>query len=224
MRKTVSSLKKCRMWAWGCAILAGFSFMSVSDPLWASDIVWNEGRATAVGTGCRKDVDTYILANGSDLSLIFTNLGFNLTGSSEPLSGAKTCTFRVPARISTGFYVADLTQAMIYGITKTENSDATLRNSASFFGVRTTSPAITARRGQRLDEPFLEERRRDRFSRRNSGRWVSSWCEGRRSDRGAFRGRISVRARRDNTTEDLIVFVDGLDVRYEVQSLLSPCD
>lgn len=200
-----------------------FAFLGARNPAGAQDVRWDESRARLVGNGCTKDQDAFVITNGSDVSVVFTNLGFSLTGSDRPLAASKNCVVQLPAEIDAGLYVADLSQQFLYGITKSEGSDVTLKNVASFFGQQLTSPEIVSPRGQRVNDPFLVSSRVDRFTPGRNRGWLNAWCASGRPRSGFFRSRLSVRGQRDANREDLIAFVDGLDVRYEVAAALTSC-
>lgn len=189
----------------------------------AQDVRWDESKARLAGNGCSKDQDAFVIANGSDISVIFTNLGFSLTGSDRPLAASKSCVVQLPAEIESGFYVADLSQQFLYGITKSEGSDVTMKNVASFFGQKLTSPEIVSPRGQQVNNPFMVSSRVDRFTPGRNRGWLNAWCASGRQRSGFFRSRLSVRGQRDASRENLIAFVDGLDVRYEIFTSITAC-
>lgn len=200
-------------------------FVVAGSPAAASAIEWNTDAAVFAGPGCQKDVDTFVIASGNDVSVIFSNLGFSLTDGSG-LVGNNLCNLRIPATIQSGLYIADLEQSVLFGVVKSAGSEGTLRNKARFFGISLLSPEINFSRGRSENNPQKVERRKDRFSSRGPGNgrdWVNAWCKRDRMPRGAFDAQIKVQGRRDSAQENLIVFVDGLDLRYDVVSQLQNC-
>lgn len=186
---------------------------------------WDEGRAIVAGTGCRKDVDSWVIANGNDLSVIFSNLGFSLPGgSSAALAARKNCSVRVPATIAKGLYIGELTQQVTYGITKTAGSQGSVATRSTFFGFPVSPYTVRVPYGRALNEPFLVNNRKDRFLvDTRSGSWWSRWCAFQRSPQGLYQANFAVSGQRDSDYEDLIMFVDGLDLKYEVIAALQFC-
>jgi hypothetical protein len=194
-------------------------------PAYAAVIEWNTDAAVVEGSGCQKDVDTFVIASGNDVSVVFSNLGFSLTDGNG-LVGNTLCSLRIPAKIQAGLFISELDQSMLYGVVKSPGSEGTLRNRARFFGIPLFSPDLNFLRGRNENDPQKVERRKDRFSSRGPGNgrdWVAAWCKRERPLRGAFDAQIKVRGRRDSQQENLIVFVDGLDLRYDVVSQLQGC-
>jgi hypothetical protein len=199
--------------------------MFASSPAYAGAIEWNTDAAIVAGSGCQKDVDTFVIASGNDVSVVFSNLGFSLTDGSG-LVGNNVCNLRIPATIQAGLFISQLDQSMLYGVVKSPGSEGTLRNRARFFGIPLFSPDLNFIRGRKENDPQRVERRKDRFSSRGPGNgrdWVAAWCKRERPLRGAFDAQIKVQGRRDSQQENLIVFVDGLDLRYDVVSQLQGC-
>jgi hypothetical protein len=186
---------------------------------------WNANAAILAGSGCQKDVDSFVIANGNDLAVIFTNLGFSLPGGSGAvLADRKNCSLRVPATIAKGLYIGELTQQVTYGVTKTPGARGAVATRSTFFGFPVSPYTVQIPYGQNINEPFLTNTRRDRFlvdTTRNS--WWSRWCAFQRSPQGLYQANLAVSGQRDSDFEDLIMFVDGLDLKYEVKSALMFC-
>jgi len=175
------------------------------------------------GTGCQRDVDAFAATNGNDLSIVFTNLGVNLPGdgSSRQLADRKTCSLRIPAEIARGYYIGRLTQQFTYGVTKTRGASASVATRSTFFGFNVSPYAWNVPNGVAMDEPLLTQRREDDFLVRST--WYSGWCSATRPPQGLYQANIAVSGTRNNAREDLIVFVDGLDLKYEVLASIFSC-
>ncbi len=202
-------------------LIAGFSQAQASD----GSVRWDERRAILAGSGCQKDVDAFVIANGNDLSVIFTDLGFSLPGGSGAvLAARKNCVVRIPATIAKGLYIGELTQQVTYGITKTRGSRGTVASRSTFFGFPVSPYTVRVPYGTSINEPFLTNTRRDRFLVDTTrGSWWSRWCAAQRSPRGLYQANFVVSGQRDSDFEDLIMFVDGLDLKYEVRAALQFC-
>lgn len=190
---------------------------------YGQEVSWDEAGASLTGDGCEKNVNAYVISFGTDVSLIFSNLGVQLSGQTGPTAASRGCNFRIPATVPLGYFVGDLSQTLIYGVTKSADADVTLKNIAKFFNLPVTTPEVSLGRGQAVNDPFLSQSRRDRFSVGRSSGWVKAWCKRDRSLVSNFQGRISIRGQRKNKEETLIAFVDGLDLKYEIDAQVTAC-
>jgi hypothetical protein len=192
----------------------------------ADSIEWSAETATLEGSGCRKDLDAFVVSTGSDISVIFSALGFSLSGQNSPMAANRNCNIRLPASVPPGRYIATLDQSLFFGAVKSTGSDAAFQMRARFFNQHFLSPGFVFARGQAVNDPQKVESRRDRFEsgRPGQGRpWIDSLCKRGRPATGAFQGQIAVRGKRDSKAEDLILFVDGLDLRFEIEAQLANC-
>lgn len=187
---------------------------------------WDADAAILAGTGCQKDIDSFVLAAGNDLSIIFSNLGFSLAGGSgEPLAARKNCAVRVPATIAKGLYIGELVQQVTYGVTKTAGARGAVATRSTFFGFPVSPYTVHIPYGQTINQPFLTNTRRDLFrvdTVEGSG-WISRWCALQRNPRGLYQANLAVSGQKDSDFEDLIMFVDGLDLKFEVRAALVFC-
>lgn len=194
----------------------------ITEPRAAASVSWDAAAAALGGSGCVKDVDSFVIANGNDLSVIFTNLGFSLAGGSgDPLAARKNCAFRVPATIAKGIYIGELTQIVTYGITKTAGSQGSVATRSTFFGFPVNPYTVSVPYGSAINQPLLTQTRKDRFFVNTA--WWTSWCALQRNPKGLFQANFAVSGQRDSDFEDLIMFVDGLDLKYEVKAALQFC-
>lgn len=187
-------------------------------------VQWDTGRAVLAGQGCTKDVDAFLTENGNDLSIVFTRLGVDLPGGgSSVLSARSSCIARVPATIAPGLYIGQLTQRISYGVTKTARTTGSLATRSSFFGFPVSPHTINLPYGRQMNNPLLSEQRQDLFSVRTTPSWYSGWCARNRAPKGLYQANLAVSGQKDSAHEDLIMFVDGLDVKYEVVAGLVQC-
>lgn len=204
------------------ASLATFSFAGTAE---AAAVQWqtNSSAFVIAGTGCQKDVDAFATTNGNDLAIVFTNLGVNLPGSgaSNQLADRKNCTVRVPASIAKGVYIGQLTQQFTYGVTKTAGANASVATRSTFFGFNVSPYTWSVPQGVDINEPLMTQSRVDNFAVNSP--WWQGWCNPNRPLQGLYQANIAVSGQRNNMWEDLIVFVDGLDLKYEVLSAFYTC-
>jgi hypothetical protein len=168
-------------------------------------------------------VDAFASANGNDLAIVFTNLNVNLPGGvGSALADRKSCTVRVPARIARGVYIGELTQAFTYGVTKTAGSNGSVATRSTFFGFDVSPYTWGVSQGEVLDEPLVTQQRKDRFLVNTP--WYRGWCNGNRALDGFYNANIAVTGQRNNRWEDLILAVDGVDLKYEVLAAWYTCN
>ena len=176
------------------------------------------------GTGCQKDVDAFASSNGNDLAVVFTRLGVDLPGGgSSVLAQRKNCVVRIPATIAPGIYIGQVTQRLSYGVTKTAGATVSLATRSTFFGFGVSPHTVSLPYGSSVNQPLLTTARVDNFNVRTTPSWFSGWCSRSRAPRGLYQANIAVSGQKSNSTEDLIAFVDGLDLKYEVAASLVRC-
>jgi hypothetical protein len=189
-------------------------------------VVWdvNSPQTIIAGTGCQKDVDAFASANGNDLAVVFTRLGVDLPGgASRTLADRKNCSVRVPAAIAPGVYIGTLTQRISYGVIKTAKSSGSLATRSSFFGFGVSPHTVNLPFGYAANQPLLTNQRVDQFYVHTQPDWVRGWCSPSRAPRGFYQANIAVQGQKSTAQEDLIMFVDGLDLKYEVGAALVRC-
>lgn len=213
--------------ALGLATVASLATLSFAGTANAAPpaVTWSTSGSSFViaGTGCQKDVDAFASTNGNDLAIVFTNLGVDLPGSgaSNQLAARKTCAVRIPASIAKGLYIGQLTQQFTYGVTKTAGSNASVATMSTFFGFGVSPYAWSVPQGVDLNEPLMTQTRVDKFLVNTP--WYQGWCNPNRPLQGLYQANIAVSGQRNSKWEDLIVFVDGLDLKYEVLAAVYTC-
>ena len=189
-------------------------------------VIWDVNSPSTIiaGSGCQKDVDAFASTNGNDLAIVFTRLGVDLPGGGSPvLADRKNCTVRVPTTVAPGIYIGQLTQRISYGVTKTSGATGSVATRSTFFGNDVSPHSINLPYGYAVNEPLRVESRVDNFSVRATPTWYSSWCSRSRAPRGLYQANFAVSGQKRSSREDLIMFVDGLDLKYEVVASLVRC-
>lgn len=206
------------------ALLAG-GILATSSAF-AATISWNTNSAIAIGSGCNsrdpnRPIDTFFVANGNDLSVVFSGLGVNLPGGSGlPLAERKNCSMRVPATLAGGYYVGELTQVLSYGVTKTRAALGGISSRTTFFNAPASPFSVSFPYGSAMNIPLANQTRKDLYLVNTYGSYIYNWC---RNPQGIFKSDISVSGQRYSDLEDLIIFSDALDVRFEAIAGLVTC-
>lgn len=183
-------------------------------------IQWNyNGGANALGSGCNNG-DTDFIEAGNEMSVIFSNLGVELSGwAGGKRLAKKTCRLIIPTKVRAGYYMAKLRQTMTYGYNRTAGTDGKISVVSKFYDqaagyILRNVPTP----GKDLwDEPWLEAQ--------TSSNWLvrPGWC--RRSDyMGNFKANLSVTGYRRSTNQDIVIQIDGHDIRFDAMGtpLLCP--
>jgi hypothetical protein len=205
----------------------GVCFMLVGSLAYGQQsVIWdvNSPQTIIAGTGCQKDFDAFAASNGNDLAVVFTRLGVDLPGGGSPvLADRKNCSVRVPATIAPGVYIGTLTQRLSYGVIKTSGSSGSIATRSSFFGFNVSPYTVNLPYGYAANQPLLTNQRVDQFLVRTTPDWIRGWCSSTRAPRGFYQANMAVQGQKSNAREDLIMFVDGLDLKYEVGASLVRC-
>jgi hypothetical protein len=208
-------------------LMGGAMYLALQGAAYAQQSVhWDVSSPQTIiaGSGCQKDVDAFASANGNDMAVVFTRLGVDLPGGGTPsLADRKNCSIRVPAMIAPGVYIGQLTQRLSYGVIKTANATGALSTRSTFFGFNVSPYTVNLPYGYAINRPLLTQQRVDRFSVSTTPTWYQGWCSRNRAPRGFYQANIAVSGQKAHQYEDLIMFVDGLDLKYEVGASLVRC-
>lgn len=205
-------------------VVIGFSFSTGAFS--QQSVQWDvrSPQTIIAGSGCQKDVDAFASTNGNDVAIVFTRLGVDLPGGgSQSLAERKNCSLRIPATIAPGIYIGQLVQRLSYGVIKTANATGALSTRSTFFGFDVSPYTVTLPYGYSLNRPLMTQQRVDRFDVRTTPHWFQGWCARNRAPRGFYQANIAVSGQKSHRYEDLIMFVDGLDLKYEVGASLVRC-
>lgn len=179
-------------------------------------IEWNyNGKARALGTGCRKvpgrTGDTEFIEAGNEMSVIFSRLGVELTGHAGGKKVAKkTCRIIIPTKVRSGWYMAEMQQTLTYGYERTENTEGKVSLVSQFYNQSAgrIQQKIPTRGYDRYSEPFVQKSKTTRWRVR------PNWCL-RRDYKGNFKANLAVNGYRKSTSKDLVVQIDGHDIRFD---------
>ncbi|MFO0679489.1 MAG: hypothetical protein U0169_23385 [Polyangiaceae bacterium] len=214
-----------------CAALAGTpSRLLAADagapppppPVVPGVATWDPDAAVIAGTACMKGVDAFALSNGSDFSVVFSNLGITLDENAVgQLSERQSCTVRLPVRAAEGFYPSQITQRFQYGARTTANASGNLTTTVSLFGNPVTPLNLVFPQGIPIDVTSQVESRTDVFPFPSP--WALSFCRRGRQISGNVQVNFLATGERTTTRDVAVLFVDGRDLRYDVQTSWSAC-
>jgi len=201
----------------GLKALALVTLMNLAPTAYSQQtIAWDAQGAILAGTGCAKDVDAFIMEAGNDLSIVFSNLGVELSDSFAPLAARKSCLAKVAARVASGYYVGTLEQKVSFGIVKSYNSEATVGVSSTFAGYRLAPLNYTLGRSQRASGEIQTAYQTDDFmvmGRSNCGRSIPP----------VYTAQLTAAGRRARVNDSVFTKIDGLDVRFEATAGIFRC-
>jgi hypothetical protein len=215
----IVALTVCRLAA---ANDAGAPEGGASDAGSVDPIAWDGGAVAIAGTACVKGVDAFALVNGSDFSVVFSNLGVALDGASDLLTDRRTCTVRMPGRIEAGTFVTSITQRYQYGARTSVGGSGALTTAIQLFGFAVPSLPLSFPQGTSVDLANEIENRTDTF--KSTSPWFANWCKRTRPVTGNFNVNFAVSGERATAADVAVLFVDGLGLRYDVQVATAPCN
>lgn len=205
------------------------------DPPSGSAVVnWHPETSFIHGTGCNGSVgpnqDAWIIANGQDLSLVFSAMGIALPGGGtvNDLSQQKSCAVRIPVEIARGFYIGELTQTITVGVTKSDNVDIDGAAQSTFFGLPITSAHVHAAKGPGTEMNFaqLSATVADQFSVVSNPFFCPIQHPGSPPPaglKGLFKSNLAVSGVRGTKDDNLLVSVDSFDLRWDILASIRTC-
>jgi hypothetical protein len=174
-------------------------------------IQWNyNGAASALGTGCSR-ADTEFIAAGNEISVVFSSLGVDLSGfAGGRRTDRKNCRIIIPTKVRAGYYMGRLDQTVTYGYNRTEGTDGKVSMTAKFYNQRAGRllKRVPTPGEDPYDAPWLEARATSRW------RVMPGWCT-RRDYAGNYKAQLTVSGYRQSTSKDIIVQIDGQDIRFD---------
>jgi hypothetical protein len=197
-----------------------------------SQIAWQTSGAGTIihGTGCdgtegAVTQDTWAIASGNDLSIVFTGLSISLpgNGSVPDLAQNKGCSVRLPVKIARGFYIGELSQTLTVGATKSDNVDIDGYARSTFFGLPASEARVHAfsGAGSALNFSALTATVKNKYL-------VTAFCkknpDGTFKDlSGIYTSNLAISGARATSQDNLLVGIDALDVSWDIKASLLVC-
>lgn len=195
-------------------VLSGTIVATIASVALAGEVQWNfNNGAIAAGTACKSmgaDADTFFISSGNEVSVVFSRLGINLGDEYAPTAERHTCNVRIPVRIAKGMYIGKLDQTLLYGVTKSQGSSAEISARATFFNKPAAFVSRTFPRGFAMDEA-LQTMTASQDYQVNA----PSWCTFSTGMSGLYAVNLAVAGQRDNPYENLVVQIDGADIKFQ---------
>lgn len=180
-------------------------------------VTWDMTAVLMGGSACSKGVDAFVLQNGSDLSMVFSNLGVALDEGAPQVREA-ACTVQVGALVPPRLYPTSVTQSYDYGVTRTAGSTGTLLSSIRLLGIAIDPVPLTVS----ASGAHLVATRTDTWS--TSSPWFAKWCAPTRPTSGTLTASFRARASTATAADSIVLFVDGLGLRYDFSAVWQRCD
>jgi hypothetical protein len=109
----------------GGGIALALSLGAASAHAQAEPISFDTDGVQAQGVGCRfRDTaagpaDAFVIANGSQVTAIFTQLGSVFRDNRRTGEQQSGCAYRIPAVLEPGYFISAIDQSVTYGLVKT---------------------------------------------------------------------------------------------------------
>ncbi len=194
------------------AILAGSAFSQ-------QVIEWNyNNQAAALGNGCDK-ASTQFISAGNEMSVVFSNLGISLTGrNSTDKVAKKACRIVIPTKVRAGYYLATLNQKITYGYERTGATEGQISAATEFYG------QVAGNLVRQIPTPGLDQFSVPFAQVETNSLWRvnPNWCL-RRDFIGNFKATLGVNGYRADINKDIVVQVDGHDIRFDAVGTPALC-
>lgn len=194
--------------------------VSVSTKAMAADpVTWDVTKAIAGGSGCTSAgfiPDTWFVAAGGDVSVIFSKMGIDLTPSTAANTSVTSCLVRVPVTIDSTVAIASLEQNLMWGYSKDLNTEVQVVGKSTFLGMPTK--AISDYVGLKTEGvvALKESKVKDLYM------IGSPFCTG-KPVVGNFQATLSISARRTDPLKNISVAILGEDIQFEVLATWNAC-
>lgn len=182
-------------------------------------IVWNAGAAKLAGNGCAPG-SVALIATGNDLTILFSELGVDLPqGIAQPQTDTKNCNIIVPATVSRGVYLAELTQRLNYSIQKTARSRGWIATQSVFFG-----HGLKPLRRDHLENAVISPAEDVNIAIANTFAVnTPGWCGQGGPIAGQFISKLRTHGQKHGANEGFILVANDYDVRFEVSTAFRFC-
>lgn len=227
------------------ALVSAFSLVALAPTaVYAEPLVWNVDAVEAQGAGCRfadsaaGPADAFLIANGSDVTAVFTSLGAVFQNDGRTGQLTSSCRYRIPGTLETGLFLSRIDQTVTYGLVKTAGVGVRILGTTNFArrlpNGRSMPSDLMKNLAQAqavfpvhatLNEPLAnlipQPVRVRRGEQGDNG--FTRFCAGGRGR--AIDALASLQIALDKKTPDaqVTVSIDGLDVRYMVGVALDTC-
>lgn len=189
----------------------------------ADDVVWNyNNQAIASGTACASAgaaPDTYFVAAGSEISVVFSRLGVALENSTAPYQARRDCAVRIPLMIAKGKYVGTLVQQLFMGVNKTVGTSGGVTMRATFFNAPAATVTHNFPYGVEDNNPQLVIEKTNRYQINQ----IDRWCQN-ASTKGFYQFNLATTASRDSLQDFVVLQIDGADLRFTASAIVEKCE
>ncbi|MGC4063292.1 MAG: hypothetical protein QM784_01290 [Polyangiaceae bacterium] len=179
----------------------------------ADPIVWDTANAIAGGNGCVSTgpfPDTWFIAAGNDLSVIFSRMGVDLTSATAANTATTGCLVRIPVVLESNVAISELDQTLLWGYAKDKGTTGSVTARSTFCGRPTIPTSGVVGSGIEGVEALIETTSQSFFA------WppTTPFCLGRPVN-CLFYANLAVAARRTDASQDESIRIYGEDIEYE---------
>jgi hypothetical protein len=205
--------------------------------------VWHPERLTSGGSGCRfsnapnRQQDAWVVTAGEEVSIVYTALGSVFKDRRNGVL-ASTCNLFLPAEISPGYYVNQVDQKFIYGISKQVGVEATINAVSNFARVlpngqpkasdlnKTLAVAamvfpMSLETNVAVGESAMVPVRVGNDG--DASGVYGRFCTRKRPKEMVFHSVMRILLRRQNQDAAVAVAIDGQDLKFSMRNRVAPC-
>ena len=220
--------------------LAGFMAGSAS----AAPLTFDVDAVQEQGGGChfrdtaQGPADAFLIANGNEITAIFTQLGSDFRGDRRTGELQSACRYRIPGTLESGYFISGIEQVISYGLVKTAGVGVNIQGTTNYarrLPNGKSHPADVMKNLASAEAVFSPADILNiplqtltplpvRVRRGQSGDNAFNRFCGRERPRGidSLAG-LGIRLSKQSPDAQVSVSIDGLDVRYAVGVTLESC-
>jgi len=198
----------------GCSVVSALAAVVLfgANAFAADPIKWDIANGLAIGNGCNSTgmlPDAWLIANGNFMSVLFTNMGVDLTPATAANTATTGCLVRVPVEIASDTFIDQLEQTLNWGYAKDLATIGKLAVSATFCGQPAT-PIIETVDGTVFGvEPLKQTSTTSVFVH-----GIPPACQG-APMKCLFQANLAVDALRPLPSQDISIRIYGEDIEYD---------
>lgn len=189
----------------------------------AADVTWLADEAVAIGSGCNtsldrdQPVDTFFIANGGDLSVVWSGLQIYLDGYDGKLADRQNCSIRIPVQTAPEFYIGEIEQQLSHYVLKSRGARLSIASRATVANVPISPFSVSYPTYEHV-QTIYENSRVD--SLEYNVNYIKSWCA---NPTGIYKFDVAMGAQRNSHHDTVIAGGIDRDIHLDLSRSLSQC-
>ncbi len=221
-----------------------FASLLAASTASADSLDFDTSRVESLGVGCRfvdgpqRQADAFLIANGNEITAIFTQLGSVFRSNRRTGDLQSGCRYRIPGTLEQGFFISGIEQTVTYGLVKSAGAGVRIVGTTNFarrLPNGRSNPADLIRNLAMAEVTFAPAAILNialdtispvpvRTRRGQSGdNAFNRFCGAQRPREIDSVAGLVISVDKQTPEAQVSVSIDGLDVRYSVGATLETC-